>query len=830
MAQAQSAVFGGFAVSMWIRRVALGMLGLLLVLAAVLTWLVMGFDANRYKGIAVEWMQTHHNRTLTINGPIGLSLFPRLQITLADVALSEAGRPDEFAALESAELAVDVLPLLNRELVIGRIAARGVRANYLKNALGVRNIDDLLNPEKEPADTGGSGSKKPPRLDINSIDLDNLRLHVKDEVAGVEGELRVTSLTTGRLRNQTEAPVELALQIDLKAPAVKGELGGDTHLTLDLDTGSVQARDLNLAFKGDAMGVTAVRATVKGSVGWDGATSAIEATALQLNVAATSGGLKIDSSSLGMARFAYNPAAKDIGLTQLKFEMKGTRDAQPLTFALDWPELAATGDRLQGSAFSGRLQRGGATALTVDFKSAAPAGSFDTLRLPGVEATFASRGAQRQLGGTLKANLVLKQGHAAGTGKNAAATPASVALDALTLQALIENPGLQPLKVNARGTASASAQRAAWTLAGDINGGAFHTDGQALLGGAVPKVTAKARFDTLDLNRLLADAPAPAAAAPATGGKPAAAATDTPVDLSALNSVNGQFSLQAGTFAFQRYQVSAARIDATLDRGVLRVSTLQGKVWGGSVDASALADASTGRVGIKGAASGIDINRALKDVAAKDWMDGTGRVTMDIAATGRSVSELKSRLQGQLALQLRDGAIKGINLAKSLRQAKAAIGLKQDAVQKASETEKTDFSELSASFQIADGVARSKDLDVKSPFLRLGGEGAVDIGKGRIDYLARATVTGTSKGQDGADLAALKGLQVPVRLSGPFEALDWKIEWSSVIAGAVTQQLKNEVRGRLEEKLGLKPADPAASAPATKPKDALKGLLKGLIK
>mgnify|MGYP000284676347 CR=1 FL=1 len=60
------------------------------VLAAVLTWLVMGFDANRYKGIAIEWMQTHHNRTLTINGPIGLSLFPRLQITLADVALSEA--------------------------------------------------------------------------------------------------------------------------------------------------------------------------------------------------------------------------------------------------------------------------------------------------------------------------------------------------------------------------------------------------------------------------------------------------------------------------------------------------------------------------------------------------------------------------------------------------------------------------------------------------------------------------------------------------------------------------------------------------------------------
>ncbi|MFM9914621.1 MAG: AsmA family protein [Rhizobacter sp.] len=815
---------------MWIRRVALGVLGLLLVLAAVLTWLVMGFDANRYKGIAIEWMQTHHNRTLTINGPIGLSLFPRLQVTLADVSLSEAGRPDEFAALERAELAVDVLPLLDRELVIGRISARGVRANYLQNALGVRNIDDLLHPDKEPTDNAGNGSKKPPRLDINSIDLEDLSLHVKDEVAGVEGDVRVKSLVTGRLRNQTEAPVELALQIDLKKPSVKGDFSGDTQLTLDLDTGSVQARNLDLAFKGDAMSISAIRATVKGSVGWDGSASAIEAKALQIGVAATTGGLKIDSSTLGIARFAYNPAAKDIGLTQLKFEMKGTQEAQALSFALDWPELAVTGDQLKGSAFSGHLQRGGAAPLDVKFKSAAPTGSFDTLRMPGVEATFASSGAQRKLGGTVTANLVLRQAQAAGTGKNAAAAPASVALDALTLQALIENPGLQPLKVNARGTASASAQRASWALAGDMNGGAFNTDGLALLGGAVPKVNAKARFDTLDLNRLLADAPPHAAVAPPAGGKPAASAADTPVDLGALRSIDGQFSLQAGTFAFQRYQVAAARIDASLDRGMLRVPTLQGKVWGGSIDASAQADASTGRIGIKGAASGIDINSALKAVAAKDWMDGTGRVTMDIEATGRSISELKSRLQGRLALQLRDGAIKGINLAKSLRQAKAAIGLKQDAVQKARETEKTDFSELSASFQIANGVASSKDLDMKSPFLRLGGEGTVDIGKGRIDYLARATVTGTSKGQDGADLAALKGLQVPVRLTGPFEALDWKVEWSSVIAGAVTQQLKNEVQNRLEEKLGLKPAESGASAPATKPKDALKGMLKGLLK
>jgi AsmA protein len=257
---------------------------------------------------------------------------------------------------------------------------------------------------------------------------------------------------------------------------------------------------------------------------------------------------------------------------------------------------------------------------------------------------------------------------------------------------------------------------------------------------------------------------------------------------------------------------------------MLRVTQLQGRAWGGQVNATAFADARASRVAIKGAANGVNVNALVKDVAAKDWIEGTGRVTVDLDTAGRSVSEMKSRLKGSAALQLRDGAIKGINLAKSLRQAKAALTLKQDAAQKANQAEKTDFSELSASFQIADGVARSRDLDLKSPFLRLGGEGAIDIGRGRIDYVARATVASTAKGQDGADLSALKGLTIPVRLAGPFESLDWKIEWSSVAAGMVTNQLEK----KLGEQLGLKA--PAGAASAVSPQDALRNKLKGLFK
>jgi AsmA protein len=151
--------------------------------------------------------------------------------------------------------------------------------------------------------------------------------------------------------------------------------------------------------------------------------------------------------------------------------------------------------------------------------------------------------------------------------------------------------------------------------------------------------------------------------------------------------------------------------------------------------------------------------------------------------------------------------------------------MKQDAITKASAAEKTDFSELTASARIEGGVARSDDLDLKSPFMRIGGSGKFDIGAGRIDYTARATVASTATGQDGAELAALRGVTVPVQLSGPFEAIDWKVQWSGVAAAAVENKLKE----KLSEKLFGKPAEEAASAPAKKPEEQLKDKLRGLL-
>ncbi len=809
----------------WTRKLAIALAAVLLVLVAAAVWLVSTFDPNKYKGVAIDWMKTHYQRTLAIDGPIELSVFPRLQVHLSRVNLSEAGTADEFAGIDDAALSIALMPLLRGALNVDRVEAHGVRLTLLTNAKGHRNIDDLLAGDKAPSPAEQKAAGAPLVFDVSRVVLADLRARVKDEKNGMDGEVVLKELTSGRIANQVETPVKLVLQFGLKAPALQGEFSGTARITPDLATGSVKLADMDFAYKGDAPGASAIDATLKGALDWDGAKGALEARTLAIEASATAGGVKFDGTTVALERFAFDPARKAFAISQLKLRVKGSRGGQPLAAELDWPGLEVTGDKLQGSALAGSFSMGGALPLVGTFKSGAPSGSFDDLRVPAFEAHVSSDTTERKLVATLRSDLALRPAEKA------------IALQALTLESSAQGGALPTLKLALKGNATASSRNAQWTVAGNVNANAFSTEGSVNLAGTLPDVKAQARFDALDVNTLLPPSSPAAAAQPGAAGS--AAGGDVPIDLDVLRSLNGSFGLRAGHFTYRQYKVADIRIDATLENGVLRVPALQGKIWSGSIDASAFADARASRVAVKATASGVNINALLRDVAGKDILEGNGSVVVDVDAAGHSVSEMKSRLHGTAAMQLRDGAIKGLNLAKSLRQAKAAMTLQQDATQKASQVEKTDFSEFAASFVIDAGVARSNDLDLKSPFLRLGGDGLVDVGKNRIDYTARATVAATSKGQDGADLAALKGVTVPVRLTGPLEAMDWKIQWSAVAADVAKGAIKDKLEDKLKERLGLKPAAgaasgaaDAASAPSVKEqaRDALKGKLKDLFK
>jgi AsmA protein len=327
-----------------------------------------------------------------------------------------------------------------------------------------------------------------------------------------------------------------------------------------------------------------------------------------------------------------------------------------------------------------------------------------------------------------------------------------------------------------------------------------------LAGFSPPTVGFDLAIDRLDVDKYLP--PEKKAAAKGEAKAPDAAASspakEEKLDLSALKAFDAHGAVKIGQLQARNLKMAEVKTRVALADGKLELAPHSMNLDGGTLAGALSLNASGNAVALRENLAGISINPLLKDLADQDMLEGHGDVQLDVTSRGSTVTAMKEALAGKAAVMLKDGALKGINLAQSFRELKAAVSRKEDAVQKAKETDKTDFTELTASFQIKDGVARNDDLSAKTPFLRLGGAGDIDIGRSRLDYLLKATVVETSGGQDGKDLESLRGVTVPVRASGPFDQLSYQIEFGKVaLEGAAKAKLdekKKELREDLKKK------------------------------
>jgi AsmA protein len=782
--------------NVWIRRLAWTLGGLLLLLVAVGGYLLATFDPNRYQGLLTHWVKEHKQRTLVIGAPMELKLFPKLRLKLTQVSLSEHQQAAEFLAVNEAELSVDMLALLKRQLVIDRISAEGVRLAYRRDAEGRSNIDDLLKKDEKPSEPGAPS--EPLTFDVAAIHLARVSAKVDDAKTGVSGSVAIHSLDSGHLADGVASDIKLDAGFDLNKPELaKGAVKGEFRVTPHLGKAapSAELERVKLTVQGDVPGVKALQAELTGAVAWDGEHQAVKAQSLAVAFSGQVGGqpnapaLVVDKGRVAVDSFSLDPGKQLLALGKLVVALKARQGERGLSLDLDWPELDVTGDQLKGSPLKGQLKLSGPIEVAASFASQAPTGGFESIKVPGLKldftVTMAGEGGQRQVKGQLLTDVAARPKEAAG------------AFEALRLQASVQEPSLQPLQVQLNGRAALAGESAQWGLKGQLNDNPFSSEGTFKLGGAVPQVQAVAHFTSLDLNRLL-PTPVTGASAP-TGAKPGVEVPDAPVDMGALQSVDGQFKFKADKLAVRQYRLKDAELVATLQAGHLTLSKLAAGAWGGKVLANGSADAGSRRLALQAQADGINVLAMLKDVAGKDMLEGTGQVKLDIKTGGAKVSQLIAGLNGNASLQLRDGAVRGINLAKSLRDVKAQLSGKGDAVQRSSQAEKTDFTELAGTFQIRNGVAHNEDLSAKSPFLRVGGKGDINLVERRLNYTVSATVTGTTKGQDGAEAAALNGVTVPVKLTGPFDAPDWRIAWSEVAVGAIQDTVKSKLQEKFKD-------------------------------
>lgn len=336
--------------------------------------------------------------------------------------------------------------------------------------------------------------------------------------------------------------------------------------------------------------------------------------------------------------------------------------------------------------------------------------------------------------------------------------------------------------------------------------------------GKVPSI--KGRLDTnlLDLNPYLPPETASArspSAAPAAAPRQSAGWSTEPIDLSGLHAANAELALGVEGLLIRKIRIGEGRLAVQLKDGKLAADLTELALYQGQGKGHVALDGSGKIPGVdfEMTLSGVQAEPLLKDAMDLDRLLGTGQAHIQVRGAGASQAALMQALDGKGAVKFENGAIKGINLAAMMRNVASAF---LDA--EAGRSEQTDFSELSGSYVIANGIVTNKDLSLLAPLLRVSGAGTVNLPQRSLNYRLEPRIAATTQGQGGNRNAA--GLELPVMVSGPWDNLSYRPDLSGVLSNP--QDAIDSLRGILGGQGGSS-SGTGEGKPAS-PIDQLRGL------
>ena len=739
-------------------------------------------------------------RDLVIAGEPQLSLFPWLGVDVSDLTLSQpAGFGSEpFAGIGKAQLRVRLMPLLSKRLEMDTVVLSAVRLNLVRRADGVTNFDDLTalagggaarrsSTESPPASAGGAaGHAQLAGLAVGGLNLLDAQVVWDDRQAGRRYAVSDFSLETGALSPGATAPVVLQGRVTAAEPAAEVDVGFSGNVTLAADQTRLQLADMVLRLNGGAAMVRDLAAVLAGDFDLDLAARRVTGDAVTLTLeglAERSDGTLPWSLA---ARLALDMTDRAVRLNGIRVQANGD-----LPVAGDAPRSLSAS--LGADAHIDLAEQTLAvTQLSADLLGVQLAGEINGRNL------FADARYQ----GMVQVAPFNPKTLLAALGRPALATADPTALTRLSLST----------RFNA-GYAAVSLSRLVallddTELTGEVNVRSF--DGPV------------ADFD-LAVNDLDADRYLPP---PADDRQPAdadAVASDDAL-LSPLRTLNLNGELRVGQFVIKRLKASDVTVRVNARQGVVRVNPAKAKLYGGSASNTLMLDARGDEpvVTAKVALVGVNADPLLTDLGKKaSPISGTMHFDGDLRTRGLGAQSTQN-LNGALNFAFLNGAYQGVNVAYELRRAEALF---RGQAAPENTMNQTDFTEMTGSATVINGVLHNQDLNVASPLLRIQGAGVADLRQQQADYTLTVNVVNTATGQGGKSLDNLRGLRIPVAIRGPFDQPDIAVDVDKLLTAQAKQRLQQKVQEQVDKTVQEK----LDGAIGEQLGDKLPGLFKGLF-
>ena len=859
-----------------------GIGGLVLLLAILLAVVAATFNPNDYKPLIVKLVQEKKQRTLHIDGDIKLAFWPKIGADLGKISLSEHNGDQEFASVNSAKVSLALLPLLKKELVVDTIYVDGAKANIVRFKDGTTNLDDLISKDEEES--------QQIKFDVDGVNVTNSSVSFKDEQAGASYALNKFNLKTGHVA--LKQPFDLATDFDLVAsqPKVNASAKIKGNFMADPDDKHFVVKGLDALITGDLATLSKAEIKLSGDVDAKPENTELLVDSLKLAVSGNLDGAKLNAElaapKLTVLKDEVSGKEATVNLTQEKgsdvtkaklvlADIKGSpkelqssgisgefsikqgehniegKFSSPFTGNLealifDLPKLAGNLDVKDPALPNGAIKGDFALKLHANVKQEQVSSDFnlaiDNTKLKGdvAVASFSKPNIKFNLNADqLDLNKLLGAPKAKADSKSSASSkPADLsALKNLLLQGNVAIGSILYDKYRLSGLnlgVKADGEQL------NIRPFAVKLDETQIKGGFGISRFAKPiyHFD-LDIDKLDADRYITKTETKA-GQPPAKADPNAPIDLSALKQINADGEVRIGWLKLANVKSTNVRIKLQADDGVAQLAPFSANLYDGAMTGSLKVDArNTPSIAFKQNMSNIAIGPLLADAINNDMLSGKGTLNVDVTTQGDTVAVLKKSLGGTAAVNLADGAVKGIDIAGTLRGVKDKLNvLKSQSKVEGDKSKKTDFSEMVASFNIKSGVAHNEDLSMKAPLFRIAGNGDIDIANETLNYTAKPTVVASLKGQGGAGLDDLNGLTVPVKLTGTFTKPEYAIDFAGLatalaqkklldgVGGTKGEAVKNLIGGNKEDALksllgGKKkeaaPADTGTSAAPAQP-------------
>lgn len=260
------------------------------------------------------------------------------------------------------------------------------------------------------------------------------------------------------------------------------------------------------------------------------------------------------------------------------------------------------------------------------------------------------------------------------------------------------------------------------------------------------------------------------------------------LDISLPKNIDAQFNFKAASIAYEDLKTGEVMATMQLRDGRLTTDVKDTKVYDGTINAQVVLDGAAVVPAFKTnlAFQNLNLNELPGKYRKADKIKGVASGQWNLYSSGGSQAEMVQRLNGKGNLNLKDGRIRGVDFFSMVKNISSAFTPDNA-------SHETRFEDVSADFDIQQGIVSNNNLVLKSDVVNFAGSGTVNLPELTIDYRLVPQYSQDFAAED------KKGPQVPIAITGSLLHPTYRLEVKTIIKDIIqnpegTQNLINQFK------------------------------------